>query len=261
MIKKLIFWSLIVGGVLIAVNSIRPGSINTVWKRVHAKIERNISPEFELERIRDQIAQLTPDMNRNISRLAEEMVKVESLGTKIQELEVRLDAEKNTLAQLTQAMGEGRTRVSINHREVPVTMVKDKLRTCQNLERELVNSKKIYEAKKAGVDSARQQLFEMKQQKEQLEVLAAQYEAELKTLALERTRVKVKLDDSRLADIKASFERLRERIEVERRTAELADHFKDDTLIEKKPESSKDVLDEAREYLGSDKSKIDATKK
>jgi len=262
-IKKLIVWSLVATGVVFAVNSVRPGAVHTFFRRAHAKFERNIPPEFELERIKDQIAKLTPDMNKNISVIAEELVKVKGMERRIDDLQARLETSKNTLALMTDAIQNGHTRVSLpGGREVSVTQVKSQLNTCKNLERELTNVKKIYEAKKSGVDAARQQLAEMKQQKEQLEVMAAEYEAELKTLALEQTRSKLQLDDSRLAEIKESFERLRERIEVARTTANLAEQFKSDSLTtEKKPAASKDVLDEAREYLGADKSKIDAAGK
>src|SRR5438067_1856809 len=81
------------------------------------------------------------------------------------------------------------------------------------------------EAKKAGAESLRQQLATMKQQKQELEVMAAEYEAKLKELAFQQTRSKMKLDDSRLAQIKQDFEKLREKIEVERKTADLADQF------------------------------------
>ena len=141
-----------------------------------------------------------------------------------------------------------------------MTQVKDKLRTCKTLERELTNNKKMLDAKKAGVDAARQQLVEMRQQKEQLEILAADYEAQLKTLALEKTRSRIKLDDSRLAEIKASMDKLRERIETERKTAQLAEEFntgKD--VTDDKAESNKNVVDEAKEYLAP-KEKTDAVK-
>jgi hypothetical protein len=260
MIKKIFVWSLIAGGVLFAVNSVRPGVISTAMKRVHAKFERSINPEFELARIRDQIAQLTPDMYKNFHRVAQEMVEVERLKGKADDLQARLDVAKSELAVLTEAVEKGTTRVSINGRDFKVTDLRGKLRTCQNLEGELNRTKQIYEAKKTGVEAARQQLAEVKKQKEELEVLAAQYEADLKMLALEQTKVKVQLDDSRLAEIKQSMENLRERIDVERRTAELADQFKNDTITEKKPVATKDVVEEARDYLGSDR-KIDATKK
>src|SRR5262249_7871161 len=146
------------------------------------------------------------------SRIAEEMVAVESLEQKVANLQTKLDTNKDELAAMTSAIEKGVTRVSINNRELTVTAVKDKLRTCKTLERELSNNKKILDAKKQGVEAARQQLVEMRQQKEALEVMAADYEAQLKTLALETTKAKLKLDDSRLAEIKASMEKLRERI-------------------------------------------------
>ena len=261
MIKKLIFWLVIIGGVLFVVNSVRPGSIHTAWKRAQAKFERNITPEFELARIRDQIAQLTPDMHRNIARVAEEMVKVESLERQVAELQAKLEQNKDDLAVLTGAIEKGTTRVVLNGREIRVTQVKEKLRTCKNQESELTRLQRILDAKKAGVESLRQQLAEMKQQKQELEVMAAQYDAQLKELALQQTRSRMKLDDSRLAEIKQSFEKLRERINVERTKTTLAEEFKTNTLTapEKKTESNKDVVDEAREYLGT-KDKADAVK-
>jgi len=261
MVKKVIVWSLLATGVVFVANHVRPGAIHTAWKRVHTKIEAKISPDFELARIRDQIAQLTPDMGRNIQRIAEESVQVEALERKLGDLQARLTQNKEELAKFTDAIGNGVTKVSLNGRDVPVTAIRGKLTTCYNLERELKNVSKIYEAKRSGVDAARQQLMEMKRQKEELEIMAAEYDAELRTLALEETRAKVQLDDSRLAEIKQSFEQLRQRIDVARKTADLAEQFKGDTFTERKPAQTKDAADEAREYLGADRSKIDATKK
>ena len=76
-------------------------------------------------------------------------------------------------------------------------------------------------------------------------------------VALERTVRK--LDDSRLSEIKASLERLRERIDTENKTALLAEQFNTGTLTEKKVEATKDVLEDAREYLAP-KEKTDAAK-
>jgi DNA repair exonuclease SbcCD ATPase subunit len=259
-VKKAVVLTAIVGGGLFALNHVWSGSVGTAFKRVSARFERSIDPDFELARIRDEITKLTPDMHRNISRIAEEMVAVESLERRVNELQVRLDTAKDELALITNAVEKGATRVSIHGRDIAVTQVKDRLRTCKTLERELANNKKILEAKKAGVDAARQQLVEMRQQKEQLEIMAADYEAQLKTLALEKTRSRIKLDDSRLAEIKASMDKLRERIETERKTAQLAEEFNSGKdVTEKKAESNKDIVDEAKEYL-TPKEKTDAAK-
>ena len=92
-------------------------------------------------------------------------------------------------------------------------------------------------------------------------VMAAEYEAELKTLALEQTRAKISLDDSRLSEIKKAFEQLREKIDVQRQTVELAERFNEGSLGEKKSETTKDAVEEAREYLGGEKAKGNEAKK
>jgi DNA repair exonuclease SbcCD ATPase subunit len=255
-LKKLIVLSAVVAGGLYFVNHAWHGSIGTAWKRARASIEQKINPEFELARIRDQIAQLTPDMHRNIARIAEEMVSVESLDRRVSNLQTKLDDAKRDLAIYTNAIENDTKRVSVDGRQLSAaqvaSQVKDKLRTCKVLEREVANTQRVLDAKKQGVEAARQQLAEMKRQKEEMEVLAAEYEAQWKTLQLEQTRSKLKLDDSRLAEIKQSFEKLRERIEVERTKTVLAEQFQTNTLTapEKKADSTKDVVDEAREYLG-----------
>jgi len=265
MVKKLVFWSALVAGGLFLVNTVvRPGSISTAYKKARATVERKISPEFELARIRDQIAQLAPEMRENIGRIAEEMVAVETLEKRVGSLQAKLDDTKLQLAGLTNAE-PGTKRVSVNGRDYSVpqykALVNEKLRTCKVLEREIGNASKVLDAKKQGVDTARQQLAAMKEQKEQMEVLAAEYEAELKTLQLEQTRSKIQIDDSRLAEIKQSFEKLRERIQVERNKTALAEQFKTDTLtVPEKKADAKDVVDEAREYLGTNKEKQDAVK-
>jgi chromosome segregation ATPase len=258
-IKKAVFASALVAGGLVVLNSVWSGSVHTGWKKFQSKIEARIDPEFELARIRDEIAKLTPDMHKNISRIAEEMVAVETLDRKVNDLTVKLETTKDELAAYTNAIEKGTTRVSVGGREISVTQVKDKLRTCKNLEKELANNKKVLEAKKQGVDAARQQLVEMRQQKEQLEVMATEYETQLKTLALEKTRKKIALDDSRLAEIKASMEKLRERIDTERKATILAEEFNTGKVAEQKAESKKDVVDEAKDYL-SPKEKAEAAK-
>ena len=57
-----------------------------------------------------------------------------------------------------------------------------------------------------------------------------------------QTRSNFQLDDSRLAEIKQSFEKLRERIDVERTKTKLAEDFKTNTLTspEKKVDTTKD---------------------
>src|SRR5829696_7935533 len=117
LIKKAVFASALVAGGLVLLNSVWSGSVSTAFKRAHAKLERKIDPDFELARIRDEIAKLTPDMHKNISRIAEEMVAVESLERKVNSLQAKLDTSKDELAVMTNAVEKGTTKVVLYGRE------------------------------------------------------------------------------------------------------------------------------------------------
>src|SRR5439155_23440467 len=104
MIKKLLFWSALAVGGLVLVNTVKPGAVSTWGKRIHAKLEKNLSPEFELARIKDQIQELTPDMHKNIAKIAEEIVKVEALQAKVDTMQTNLDEQKLVLTEMTASL-------------------------------------------------------------------------------------------------------------------------------------------------------------
>src|SRR5262245_46952143 len=155
LVKKAVVTTALVGGGLFALNNVFwPGSVHTFWKRTSARVEKHVSPEFELARIKDQIAQLTPDMKENINRIANEMVAVKMLENQICDLKDRLLKSKNELQVFSEAVETNTKLVSTSGHTLTPTpgMVRDRLRTCKNLERELANTQKVFEAKQAGVE-------------------------------------------------------------------------------------------------------------
>jgi len=256
MIKKLVVVTAGLGAALFVVNAFAGrGSIHTLFHKAHSVIEAQVSPEFELERIREQITQLGPDMHRNISRIADQMVAVEALERKVQTCQIDQDKRKASLLAMTSALETGDTqRVKLYGGAGDLKRrLERELKTYKTVEKEMAGQQKILEAKKQELDAARAQLAEVKEQKTQLESLVAQYEAELATLRLEQTRSKFKLDDSRLGDIKGAFETLRKKIDVERKKIELTgQYFPEPEAITPpaKEVSSKDIASEVRATLG-----------
>lgn len=259
MFKKLLFWSALAVGGLVLINTVKPGVITTWGKRVHARIEKKLSPEFELARIRDQIKELTPDMHKHIGKIAEEMVAVDALKIKVEDMHVRLDTQKLEIVALTDSLEKGRS-VSFGGRQLTPTQIKAKLKNYNEGEKALIASNKVLDARQQSLDSARQQLVEIKRQKEELEVYVAQFEAEVQALKLEQTRSKFALDDSRLGEIKDSLEKLRQRVDAERKKTELLGQFLGTGSVkdEKKHVTADDVIAEVRERFAE---KTDAAKK
>ena len=103
-VKKVVLVGALAAGGLFVLNHAWSGSVGTAWKRVQTSFHKSIDPDFELARIRDEIAKLTPDMHKNISRIAEEMVAVESLERKVNDLSAKLETNKDDLALMTNAV-------------------------------------------------------------------------------------------------------------------------------------------------------------
>jgi chromosome segregation ATPase len=122
-------------------------------------------------------------------------------------------------------------------------------RRCQE---ELSSREQLLEAKERSLEATREQLATMRDQKRELEVQIAQLEAELKTVRLAQSRCKFQLDDSRLAEIKASLADVRNRLKVEAKTAELQGEFANDAIpVERKQQSADEVIREVHNYFGN----------
>src|SRR5579871_1110595 len=110
MIKKLVLVAAASVGALALVNGVWRGSVHTAWKKAQHAVEAQVSPEFELDRIRDQIAKLGPDMHENISRIADQMVQVEAMERKIQVTQADQDKRKTSLLAMTGVLETGDTQ-------------------------------------------------------------------------------------------------------------------------------------------------------
>jgi len=258
MIKKLVLLTAGTVGVVALVSTVAGrGSVHTLFKKAHNAIDAQVSPEFELERIRDQITKLGPDMHENISQIATQMVQIEALDRDVQTVQASLEKRKSSLLAMTDTLEKGDVqRVKFYGGAADLQRrLERELKTYKAVEKELAGKQKIMSAKKQELEAARAQLSEIKEQKATLESLVAQYEAELATLRLEQTRSKAafKLDDSRLGDIKGAFEKLRQKIDIERKKVELAGQYlpeQDFAAPPAKEASSKDIVSEVRATLG-----------
>src|SRR5262245_42297332 len=127
MIKKLLFWSALAVGGLVLVNTVKPGVVTTWGKRFHEKVQKKFYAEFELARIMDQIKELTPDMHKNITRIAEEMVQVEHLQVRVNDMQVKLNEQKEVIEVMTTSLEKGEFK-KFNGRTISPSQVRDRLR-------------------------------------------------------------------------------------------------------------------------------------
>src|SRR5579884_545226 len=84
----------------------------TAWHNITHKIKGQVPLEFEIQRVRQQVADLVPDMHNQCRTVAEEMVAVKNLRTNISEAQVRLAQDKDRILAMSKALESGNETVT-----------------------------------------------------------------------------------------------------------------------------------------------------
>jgi len=228
---------------------------STAFSKVSKTVKRQVPLEFEIERIRHEVEQLIPDMKKNFSVIAEEMVAVENLQKEVTVTRANLRQQKDNILTMTKDLETGATTLVYDGRPYGAEQVRGKLTkdfaSYKICEAELRSKEQLLDAKERSMETAREQLNSMKQQKQELEIQIAELEAELKTVRLAQTRNKFHFDDSQLARCKATLAEIRTRLNVEKKTGELEANFgvNGDIPVEKKAKNSEELINEIRTHL------------
>jgi len=256
MMKKVAIVALGVAAAMTVLSFTRVGSYSgTCWSKICNNASRQVPLEFEIERLKHEVAQLVPDLKKNLSQVAQEIASVEKLRDEVTTIRANLDKQKAAMLKLTHDMDSGETSFVQNGREYTRAQVATKLErdleAFKRAEAELVAKEKLLAAKEKSVDAAKAQLASIKDQKTELEIQIAQLEAELKDVRVTQTKTKFVLDDSRLSNIKRSLADLRSRVRAEQIQNDLEGQFGDvGTPVADKPvRPAGDVSKTVREYL------------
>lgn len=230
---------------------------STAWGKIRGQVKSSVPLEFEIERVRNEVAQLVPDMKKNFSIIAEEMVAVENLQKEIAVTRGNMEKQRQNILTMKEDLKKGTTTIVYDGRPYSADRVREKLErdyaTFKVAEAELRTREQLLEAKERSLEAAREQLASLKAQKQELEIQVAQLEAELKTVRLAQTKNKVHFDDSQLARCKETLAEIRNRLNVERKTSELEATYTSDPIpVEKKAKSSNELIKEIESHLGSE---------
>jgi len=253
MFKKLLIVGVaVVAGVVILNTTVAGSYVSTAWKKVRQGACNKVPLEFELERVRNEVAKLIPDMKDNIRGIAEEMVAVDRLRDDIKVTRANLDKEKDHIFAMKKDLenAQGAKTVKYGERTVSVSRLKEKLArdwdAYKRCEDGLTSKEKLLDAKETALSAAREQLSTIRMKKEQLEVEIARLDAEIKNVRVAQSRGNFQFDDSRLARINATIASIRDRLNVEVKTQELSGTFKADLDLPT-PAETKTAADVVRE--------------
>jgi chromosome segregation ATPase len=227
--------------------------VGTTVGWVTDSVKNSVPVDFEIERARGMIANLVPDIRKNMHTIAKEEVEVEQLAEQMAELEGRLGKDRTELMRLRTDLTSGRDVFRYAGRNYGADEVK--LDLARRFERfktgdaTLGSLKDMHRARERSLEAAREKLDGMLAAKRQLEVDVEHLEARLKMVEAAQTTSNYNFDDSQLSRAKQLVSDLRTRLDVAERLVNSEGYFNDEIPLDEPV--SDNILDEVTEYFRS----------
>jgi chromosome segregation ATPase len=253
MIKKgLLGASLGAGALYLAFGTSAPSYVRTAFHKVRDNVKHSTPLPFEIDRARDQIAELEPAIHDNIENLARAQVEVEHLDREIVAIRGNLEKEGKTMLALRAHVDSGDTKLANNVNYTLEEIKADlnhRLDHYRQVKALLVDKEETLKVKRKAVLAAQHQLKQMGDAKQALATKLAGIEARLKLIQTTKESNEFNFDDSALARAKASVADLERRLDVMARTAEMEGKYSD-SGIPVIVEPGRDVLKEMDAEFG-----------
>jgi septal ring factor EnvC (AmiA/AmiB activator) len=256
-VKKAVLGAALSAGALyLAFGTSAPSYVRTAFCRVRHNAKDAVPVQFEIDRARQEIANLEPAIKDNIEILARAEVDVEYLNREIAATQANLESEKKAMLALRESLETGDFRLA-GHGHVRYTADEVKGDLARRLDR-YRNVSKILDEKEAtlkarekSVIAARKLLTEMAAQKQTLLTKLEKIEAHLKMIEATKATNEFDFDDSALARAKQSVSELEKRLEVLDRKAEMEGRFVESGSLPVNLESNRDVVKEIDDEFGT----------
>lgn len=255
MLKRVFLGSAIalgVGGLVAGTSAV--SYVRTGYHSIKNKIKDQIPLDVEIQRARDMITDLKPEIAENLKIIAREEVEVARLQREVESKKNSLATSKRKILEMKEKMEQAGSRaafVSFQGKDYKIEHVRkdlsDRFKSYQTQEATTDKLEKILSARERNLEGARRKLDEMLAAKRHLEVEVENLQARLTMVEVAKTSNSFAFNDSRVSNVRQAVSELGTRIEVEERMADSVDVLSDiPVLVEETPV---DLLDQIATYF------------
>ncbi len=253
MVKKVI---LVSGGVVLVMvvwfGTNARSYIRTSGGYMKQAMQDSVPVEFQIDRARNMIRDLAPEVRKNLHVIAREEVEVKRLEERIGRAKERLEQEKSQIMRLTADLAEGKDVYTYSGRTYAADQVKADLTNRFNRyktgDATLASLEQIHAARQRSLQAAKQRLEGMLAARRQLEVEVENLEARRQMIAAAETTSQFHFDDSQLGRVKELVADLRTRLDVADQMVQAETDFHPEIPLEEP--GSENVLEQVSEYFG-----------
>ena len=219
MLKKAIAGSaaaLVLGGLVFGTDIF--SYANTACSNVREAVKSEITPEFELDRIRNEIDQLMPEIRQHMTVVAEQSVDVKDLQREIAKREDKLAGQKDAILALRSDLSGGSNnftyrQVSYTRGEVESDLA-SRFEAYRTGEDALARDRQILTAQRQTLRANQKKLDSMMNRKQELSVHVSQLEARLKTIQATEAVNAIEVDDTKLSKVEGMIKDLNHALDV-----------------------------------------------
>jgi chromosome segregation ATPase len=225
--------------------------LTTSAGRVHRSVHDSVPVPFQLERARNMITALDPEIGRHKREIAREELELRKLEEKISSDRTDLAGLWRDIQQLRDDLSRGDSNFVYAGRNYTASQVETDLSNrfdrYQTREATLQNLEKILDARRRGLEAAQEKLKAMIASRRQLEVQVENLEARLKMVEVAKAASDFHIDDSQLSRTRQLLSDIEARIEVDAQMVNADDVLGDEIKLER-PEDTVSILDRITEY-------------
>ncbi len=227
--------------------------VKTGCGMVRDSVRDAVPVEVEIRRARDMIADLQPEIARNMQTIAQEKVQVERLTSEVSRLETQLADGKRDIQRLHGDLQSGDTRFVYAKREYSADQVREDLsarfKRFKTQEATAAKLRQMLTARERSLTAARDRMDAMLAAKRQLEVEVENLQARMAAVAVAQTTSEMNLDDSQLSQTRQLIDEIRTRIDVQEEMLAVGSQYDGTIQLDEESESGEDIMDEVAEYF------------
>ena len=191
---------------------------NTACRNVKQAVKSEITPEFELDRIRHEIEHLLPEIRQHMAIVAEQSVDLKDMQRDIEEKQAALAKQKDAILALRSDLSSGDD--SFTYRQVSYTRgevesdLASRFESFRVGEEALKRDRQILDAHRQTLQANQKKLDAYLSSKQALTVQVSQLEARLKTIQATEAVNRIEFDDTRLSRVEGMIGDLNHALDV-----------------------------------------------
>lgn len=253
MIRKLVIVAVVLGlvGAFVAKSNLA-SYVSTSYRRVAGTVEESVPMEFQIDRARNMVRDLEPEIRRSMHIIAKEEVEVAELDKRLETAAEKADKDKTEIMRLQSDLKTGDSVFryaghSYSERQVKEDLAR-RFNRFKTTDATLDNMRQMRDARQRNLDAARQKLTAMMSAQRQLQVEVENLETKLKLVEVAEASSDFQFDDSQLARAKQLMSDIRTRLDVAAKLANADTNFQEEIPLDET--NAEDVTEQVADYFG-----------